>query len=114
MIRPSSTGKGRISDRSAIFPTNTEQARITKAYVAQLDQAHGFDGAIVTRIEPDRTFYLAEAYHQGFLTLDPTHPYIVVNDLPKIRELQRLFPNVYRAVSVLAGAAENARQAPTR
>ena len=47
--------------RSAIFPTNAEQARIAKAYIAQLDQAHVFDAAIVTRIEPDRTFYPAEA-----------------------------------------------------
>lgn len=90
--------------RSAIFPTNAEQARVAKAYIAELDQAHAFSAAIVTRIEPDRAFYPAEAYHQDFLTRNPTYPYIVVNDLPKIRDLQRLFPKSYRAEPALVSA----------
>ncbi len=91
--------------RSAIFPTNSEQARIAEAYIAQLDQAHVFDASIVTRIEPGRSFYPAEDYHQDFLTRNPTHPYIVANDLPKIEALKRLFPNLYRATPVLVAAA---------
>ena len=51
----------------------------------------------------DRPFYRAEGYHQDFLTLNPTHPYIVVNDLPKIGELKRVFPALYRATPVLVG-----------
>ena len=90
--------------RSAIFPTNPEQARVAKAYVGQLDRAHAFDTAIVTRIEPDRAFYPAEVYHQDFLTLNPTYPYIVFNDLPKIEHLKRLFPDLYRAEPVLVAA----------
>ena len=58
--------------RSAIFPTDREQARVAKAYIAQLNQAHAFDAAIVTRVEPDRAFYPAENYHQDFLTRHPT------------------------------------------
>jgi peptide-methionine (S)-S-oxide reductase len=91
--------------RSAIFPTTAEQAATANAYIAQLNQAHVFDAAIVTRIEPNRTFYPAETYHQDFLTLHPTYPYIVVVDLPKIGELKRLFPDVYRAEPVLVSAA---------
>ena len=91
--------------RSAIFPMNSEQAATAKAYIAQLDQAHAFDAAIVTRIEPDRTFYPAEAYHQDFLTRNPTYPYIVINDLPKIAALKRLFPDFYRAEPVLVSSA---------
>jgi peptide-methionine (S)-S-oxide reductase len=91
--------------RSAIFPTNAEQARTAKAYIAQLNEAHVFDAPVVTRIEPDRTFYPAEAYHQDFLTRHPTYPYIVVNDLPKIENLKRLFPDRYRAEPVLVAAA---------
>ncbi|MGH6944277.1 MAG: peptide-methionine (S)-S-oxide reductase MsrA [Geminicoccaceae bacterium] len=93
--------------RSAIFPTSAEQARIAKAYVAQLDQAHVFDAAIVTRIEPDRSFYPAEDYHQDFLVRNPTYPYIVINDLPKIESLKRIFPDLYRAEPVLVAAAAN-------
>jgi peptide-methionine (S)-S-oxide reductase len=91
--------------RSAIFPTNPEQARIAEAYIAQLNQAHVFDGAIVTKIEPGRNFYTAEDYHQDFLTRKPTYPYIVANDLPKIENLKRLFPDRYRATPVLVAAA---------
>jgi len=87
--------------RSAIFPSDEEQAKLAKAYIAQLDQAHAFDAAIVTKIEPGRTFYPAEDYHQDFLALNPGYPYIVFNDLPKVENLKRLFPEVYRATPVL-------------
>jgi len=87
--------------RSAIFPTSAEQERIAKAYIAQLNTAHVFDAPIVTKIELGQTFYPAEAYHQDFLTRNPNYPYIVVNDLPKIEDLKRLFPDVYHAKPVL-------------
>ena len=91
--------------RSAIFPTNAEQARIAQAYITQLNALHVFHVPIVTRIEPDQIFYPAEAYHQDFLTRNPTYPYIVINDLPKVEDLKRLFPDRYRAVPVLVAAA---------
>jgi peptide-methionine (S)-S-oxide reductase len=89
--------------RSAIFPTSDEQVRVAKAYIAQLNEARVFDTAVVTRIEMDRSFYAAEGYHQDFLTRHPTHPYIVINDLPKISDLKRLFPDLYRSKPVLVG-----------
>jgi peptide-methionine (S)-S-oxide reductase len=95
--------------RSAIFPADAEQADVAKAYIAQLDQAHAFKKAIVTRIEPDRTFYPAENYHQDFLTRNPTYPYIVFNDLPKIEDLKRLFPDLYRAAPVLVAGMHGAK-----
>jgi peptide-methionine (S)-S-oxide reductase len=91
--------------RSAIFPTSVEQAQVAKAYVAQLGQAHVFNAAIVTRIEPDRTFYPAEAYHQNFLMRNPTYPYIAINDMPKIEALKRLLPEFYRTDAVLVATA---------
>ena len=95
--------------RSAIFPANDEQARVAKAYIAQLDQAKLYDDTIVTTIEPGGTFYPAEDYHQDYLTLNPTQPYIVINDLPKIENLKRIFPELYREqpVLVMAGAPSN-------
>jgi peptide-methionine (S)-S-oxide reductase len=90
--------------RSAIFPNSTEQAELAKAYIEQLTQARVFRAAIATRIEPGATFYAAEPYHQDFLTLHPDHPYIVVNDLPKVEDLHRLFPDLFRGQPVLVGA----------
>ncbi len=93
--------------RSAIFPANAEQARMAEAYIGQLNKAHVFDGAIVTKIEPDKMFYPAEAYHQDFLVQHPNHPYIAINDLPKIGQLKRLFPDLYRSDPVLTSAPTN-------
>jgi peptide-methionine (S)-S-oxide reductase len=93
--------------RSAIFPADAEQARVAKAYVEQLDRAGVFDDRIVTRIEAGHAFYPAEDYHQDYLTLHPTSPYIAINDLPKVEALQRLFPEVYRADPVLVSAQTN-------
>ena len=82
--------------RSAIFPRDANQARIAKAYIDQLDQAKTFGKKLATTIEPDRMFFPAEDYHQDYLTRNPNNPYIVINDLPKISELKRLFPRLYR------------------
>lgn len=89
--------------RSTIFPVTPEQADVAKAYIAQLDAAKVFAGPIVTTLEPFEAFYPAEQYHQDFLTLNPTWPYIVRNDLPKIAALAALFSDVYRAEPVLVG-----------
>ena len=91
--------------RSAIFPRDAEQAKVARDYIAQLDHAHAFAAPIVTRIEPGKTFYPAEAHHQDFLARNPDYPYIVTNDLPRIAALRRLYPDEYRADPVLVGAA---------
>jgi peptide-methionine (S)-S-oxide reductase len=87
--------------RSAIFPLNAEQASVAKAYIAQLNQAKVFPSTIATTIEPGHPFYPAEEYHQDYLTRYPNQPYIVINDLPKIDDLKRLFPELYRADPIL-------------
>jgi peptide-methionine (S)-S-oxide reductase len=93
--------------RSAIFPMNDEQAKVAKAYIAELDKAKVFSDRIATTIEPGKAFYAAEGYHQNFLTLNPTYPYIVYNDLPKIENLKRLFPGDYRKEPVLVKVSSN-------
>jgi len=91
--------------RSTIFAANEEQAAVAKAYITQLDQARLFKKRIVTTIETGRAFYVAEQYHQDFLARNPTYPYIVYNDLPKIENLKKLLPQFYRAVPVLTGSS---------
>ena len=78
--------------RSNIFYADESQKRIAQAYIAQLQQAKLFPRAIVTRVDPLSAFYAAEAYHQDFLLLNPTYPYIVMHDLPKIDNFKRVFP----------------------
>ena len=91
--------------RSAVFPKDSDQVKIARAYIGQLNQARVFPAAIVTKIESDRKFYAAEDYHQDFWVKNPTYPYIVVHDLPKIEELKRLFPDLYRKEPVLVARA---------
>lgn len=91
--------------RSTIFVQNDEQQKVASAYIAQLDKAKVFGKLIVTTTENGKPFYAAEDYHQDFLTLNPTYPYIVYNDLPKIENLKQLFPAIYREKPVLVMAA---------
>jgi peptide-methionine (S)-S-oxide reductase len=93
--------------RSTIFPENAEQAKIAAAYIAQLEQAGTFDKKIVTTIETEKPFFPAEAYHQDYMTRNPGQPYIVINDLPKVASLKKLFPERYRAEPALVSAATN-------
>ena len=93
--------------RSAIFPLSPEQEKVAAAYIGQLDKAKLFDGKIVTTMEGAKAFYPAEDYHQDYLTLHPDQPYIVYNDLPKVENLKRLFPDLYREKPVLVMQAKS-------
>ena len=81
------------SYRSAIFPQSPQQARVARAYIAQLGQTHAFSGPIVTKLETG-AFYPAEAYHQNFFDRNPTHPYIVTWDKPKLAAFRAAFPTI--------------------
>lgn len=81
--------------RSAIFYANDEQKRVAEAYIAQLQAARAFARPIVTRVNPLKAFYEAEPYHQDYLVRNPTQPYIVMHDLPKLANLQRQYPDMY-------------------
>jgi peptide-methionine (S)-S-oxide reductase len=82
--------------RSAIFYTSAEQKRIAQGYIAQLDAAKVYSRPIVTRVESFQAFYPAESYHQDFLRNNPSNPYIVYNDLPKLENLKKDFPGLYQ------------------
>jgi peptide-methionine (S)-S-oxide reductase len=91
--------------RSAIFFANPEQQTVAQAYIAQLDKAHTFKQPIVTQLTKYDAFYPAEAYHQDYATLHPENPYIFYNDLPKVENLKKLFPDLYREQPVLVRSA---------
>ncbi|MGH9621843.1 MAG: peptide-methionine (S)-S-oxide reductase MsrA [Bryobacteraceae bacterium] len=78
--------------RSVIFYKSPEQKRVAEAYIKQLDAAHVFRRPIVTQVAPFHAFYRAEGYHQYFLDRHPNNPYIVYNDLPKLRALKKEYP----------------------
>ncbi len=91
--------------RSAVFPMSDAQRRVAEAYIAQLDAARAYGKPITTKVEKYTGFYPAEAYHQDFLTEHPTYPYIVINDLPKVKALRQHFPAQYRDTPALVKTA---------
>ena len=82
--------------RSAIFYSNQEQKSIAEAYIKQLNGAKVFTGTIVTQVAALESFHEAEGYHQNYLANHPDERYIVVNDLPKLDNLRKLLPGLYR------------------
>ncbi len=89
--------------RSTLFVADDKQKSVAEAYIAQLNAAKVYPAEIVTTIEPLTGFYAAEQYHQDFLTLNPTYPYIAINDIPKVEALKALFPGIYSEKPVLVG-----------
>ncbi|MBC5810387.1 MAG: peptide-methionine (S)-S-oxide reductase MsrA [Candidatus Eremiobacteraeota bacterium] len=80
--------------RSEIYYTTPEQKKAAEAMIASFEKRHAFDKPIVTKVEALPAFYPAEAYHQHFLDRNPTYPYIVYNDLPKLEKLKKTFPDL--------------------
>lgn len=89
--------------RSELFVNDSEQARVAKAYIAQLDAAHVYSKPIATRIDPAGTFFPAEDYHQDYLELHPHQFYIAMNDIPKVKALQAQFPDYWQPEPVKVG-----------
>jgi len=83
------------SYRSAIFPQNPAQRAVAAAYIAQLGQARAFPAPIVTKLETG-SFFPAEEYHQHFYDRNPSHPYIVRWDKPKVAAFKAGFPTLAR------------------
>ena len=81
--------------RSIVFYATPEQHRAAAAAIASLGRQHVYADSIVTQVVPLKAFYPAEAYHQNYLALHPDQPYIVYNDLPKLRRLAERFPALY-------------------
>lgn len=82
--------------RSVIFYADEGQRQAAQAYIEQLTKAKTFSAPIVTQVVPLKQFYPAEGYHQNYLALHPYQPYIVINDMPKLRQLRQQFPALYR------------------
>jgi peptide-methionine (S)-S-oxide reductase len=82
--------------RSVIFYADSSQRHRAVTYIAKLTRDHLSSAPIVTQLVPLDRFYQAEEYHQNYLARHMDQPYIVYNDLPKLRQLQDKFPQLFR------------------
>lgn len=82
--------------RSAIFYTDAAQKKAAEAYIEAINKSKVFDKPVATQLVPLVKFYAAEEYHQNYLVRNPTQPYIVAHDLPKLAALKEKFPELYK------------------
>ncbi len=94
--------------RSEVYYTTAAQRNETLAYIAKLTRERVYSSPIVTKVAPLPAFYPAEAYHQNFVARHPDYPYVVINDLPKLRALRRAYPQLVRSAR-RSGAARSRR-----
>jgi len=87
--------------RSTVFPSDDSQRKVAEAYIAQLNQTGVYPKTLATTVEPLQAFYPAEGYHQDYLVRHPYSMYIMVNDIPKVENLAKAFPDRYRDKPVL-------------
>ncbi|MDP3857051.1 MAG: peptide-methionine (S)-S-oxide reductase MsrA [Stagnimonas sp.] len=87
--------------RSALFHADEGQKQVAQRYIAQLEAARAFPKQIVTQLAPLAAFYPAEGYHQDYATRNPHSAYIIAFDRPKIDNLRKLMPEVFREQPVL-------------
>jgi peptide-methionine (S)-S-oxide reductase len=92
--------------RSAIFTTSDEQKKVADAYIAELNAAKVYKKPIVTKVSALEGFFPAEAYHQDYLTLHPSQPYIAYNDIPKVENLKKIFADNYLEKPTLVSSAK--------
>jgi peptide-methionine (S)-S-oxide reductase len=83
--------------RSSIFYIGDDQKRVAEAAIRELTAKHAYSAPIVTKVVPFVAFYPAEAYHQHYLVQHPDEPYIVYNDMPKLKALHERFPALLKA-----------------
>ncbi|MBL8181745.1 MAG: peptide-methionine (S)-S-oxide reductase MsrA [Blastocatellia bacterium] len=81
--------------RSAIFYADEAQKKAAEAYIKAIDDAKVLKKKVATQVVPLVKFYDAEEYHQNYLVRNPTQPYIVAHDLPKLEALKKKFPDLY-------------------
>ncbi|MEP7148996.1 MAG: peptide-methionine (S)-S-oxide reductase MsrA [Acidobacteriota bacterium] len=82
--------------RSAIFYTDDKQKKAASGFILALESSKALHQQVATEVVPLVEFFVAERYHQDFLRNNPTDPYIVAHDLPKLQALKEKFSELYK------------------
>ena len=82
--------------RSIVFVRGDEDRQTVRAFLDSLRTRRVYAAPIATAIATLRTFRIAEDFHQDFVVRHPRDPYVTINDLPKLAELRRRFPDLYQ------------------
>ena len=84
--------------RSGIYYTNDEQKREAEAIVRELGEDETYRGKpIVTEVQPLRSYFPAETYHQDFFARNPTQGYCMAVAAPKVAKFRKTFAALSKA-----------------
>lgn len=75
--------------RSVIFYETPEQEATARKVIGEM--AGVWDAPIVTQLEPARTWYKAEAYHQNYFEQHPLQGYCAFVVAPKVGKFRKMF-----------------------
>ena len=82
--------------RSAIFYMNDQQRTLAEGFIKSINDSKALTQPVVTEVVPFKGFYKAEPEHQDFVQFNSDNDYVVYNDLPKLKELKKKFPELYK------------------
>ncbi len=82
--------------RSAVFYADEQQKQVADAKIHELTQAHVFSAPIVTAVEPLKTFFPAEGYHQNYVHNHPDEAYIKFVSIPKVEHVREKYPKLIK------------------
>ncbi len=82
--------------RSIVFYRTPEEERMVRAYVQQLEETGTYRNSIVTKIQPFRKFWEAEAYHQDYYRLNPNDPYVQSVARPKVLKFESAYSQLLK------------------
>lgn len=77
--------------RSIILTHSPAQQKTAHDTIARLNAAGRWPHPIVTQVEPVRTFYPAEAYHQDYFAHNGQQPYCQFVVAPKVAKFRKQF-----------------------
>ncbi len=83
--------------RSVIFYLDEQQKQTAEQVIAELTRDKVFSSPIVTGVEPASTFYVAEDYHQDYLTKNPYQPYCMFVVAPKVQKIRKKYAERLKA-----------------
>lgn len=75
--------------RSIAFYNNNAEKIIIDNFIDQLNKSGKYDKPIATQVMPYTEFWIAEDYHQNYVSLHPQNPYVQRESIPRLKRTQQ-------------------------
>lgn len=82
--------------RSIAFYSNDNEKKIIEAEINRLTLSKKYKNRIVTEVVPFKKFYPAEDYHQEYIQLHPTNPYVRNVSIPDFIKFRHEFKGNFK------------------